>query len=131
MRELLSFGFVGFIGTVITIGGANLLRHWLGGSPLTSVVIPTAVSTLSSYLLNRYWTFRGSDSDGSGREVALFFGLNAVGAAIQVLCTGFTYYTLGLHSGFAYNLALLAGLGLASAFRYWSYKKWIFTPHPV
>ncbi|MGK5551503.1 GtrA family protein [Actinomadura kijaniata] len=131
LRELLTFGFVGFLGTVITIGGANVLRHWLGGSPLTSVVIPTAASTLSSYLLNRHWTFRGSGSDGTGREMALFFGLNGIGMAIQVLVTGFTFYVLGLHGGIAYNMGLLVGLGLASAFRYWSYKKWIFTPATV
>ncbi|SNR71794.1 GtrA family protein [Actinomadura mexicana] len=128
LRELLSFGFVGCVGTLIMFFGANLMRAWLGGSPVTSVVVPTVVSTLSSYLLNRFWTFRHRDSDGSGREVAIFFALNGVGLLIQVLCTGFTYYTLGLHGGIAYNLGLLAGVGLGSVFRYWSYKKWVFTP---
>ncbi|MBB6393491.1 putative flippase GtrA [Actinomadura coerulea] len=128
LGELLSFGFVGCLGTLIMIFGANLMRAWLGGSPVTSVVVPTVASTLSSYLLNRFWTFRHRDSDGSGREVAIFFALNGVGLLIQVLCTGFTYYTLGLHGGIAYNLGLLAGVGLGAAFRYWSYKKWVFTP---
>ncbi|QXJ25100.1 GtrA family protein [Actinomadura graeca] len=127
LRELLSFGFVGFVGTLIMIFGANLMRAWLGGSPVTSVVVPTVVSTLTSYLANRFWTFRHRDSDGSGREVVVFFALNGVGLLIQVLCTGFTYYTLGLHGGVAYNLGLLAGVGLGAAFRYWSYKKWVFT----
>ncbi|MFG1999678.1 GtrA family protein [Spirillospora sp. NPDC048911] len=131
LRELLSFGFVGFVGTVITIGGANLLRHWLGGSPVTSVVVPTVASTLVSYLANRFWTFRERDSDGSGREVVIFFGLNGIGMSIQVLITGFTFYTLGLTGGISYNIALLAGLGLGSAFRYWSYRKWVFTPAAV
>jgi putative flippase GtrA len=80
IRELLSFGFVGCVGTLIMIFGANLMRAWLGGSPVTSVVVPTVVSTLSSYLLNRFWTFRHRDSDGSGREVAIFFALNGVGS---------------------------------------------------
>ncbi|MFC5750088.1 GtrA family protein [Actinomadura rugatobispora] len=128
VRELLTFGCVGLLGTVITIGGANLLRHWLGGGPVTSVVVPTVVSTLTSYLLNRHWTFRHRDSDGSGREVVIFFGLNGIGMAIQVLCTGVTFYTLGLQGGLSYNAGLLVGLGLGSAFRYWSYKKWVFTP---
>ncbi len=128
LRELLTFGFVGFVGTLIMIFGANLMRAWLGGSPVTSVVVPTVVSTLTSYLANRFWTFRHRDSDGSGREVVVFFALNGVGLLIQVLCTGFTYYTLGLHGGVAYNLGLLAGVGLGAAFRYWSYKKWVFTP---
>ncbi|MFB4315456.1 GtrA family protein [Actinomadura sp. 21ATH] len=128
VRELLTFGCVGFLGTVITIGGANLLRHWLGGGPLTSVVVPTIVSTLTSYLLNRHWTFSHRDSEGSGREVLLFVALNGVGMAIQVLCTGFVFYTLGLQGKLAYNAGLLAGLALGSAWRYWSYRKWVFTP---
>jgi putative flippase GtrA len=130
LRELLNFGFVGFVGTMITIGGANLMRHLHAGGPLTSVVVPTMVSTLVSYLANRYWTFPHRDSTGSGREVALYFGLNGIGNALQVACTGFTYYTLGLHGGVAYNAALLTGLVLAAAFRYWSYRKWVFTGCP-
>jgi putative flippase GtrA len=128
LNELLSFGFVGVVGTLIMIFGANLMRAWLGGSPVTSVVVPTVVSTVASYLLNRFWVFRHRDSDGSGREVAVFFALNGVGLLIQVVCTGFTYYTLGLHGGVAYNGGLLAGVAFGAAFRYWSYKKWVFTP---
>ncbi|MFC4051150.1 GtrA family protein [Actinomadura syzygii] len=128
LSELLSFGFVGVVGTLIMIFGANLMRAWLGGSPVTSVAVPTVLSTFASYLLNRYWVFRHRDSDGSGREVAIFFALNGVGLLIQVLCTGFTYYTLGLHGGVAYNGGLLAGVAFGAAFRYWSYKKWVFTP---
>jgi putative flippase GtrA len=128
VRELLSFGFVGFLGSAVTIGGANLMRHLHAGGPLTSVIVPTVASTLVSYVANRFWTFRHRDSDGSGREVVIFFTLNGIGNAIQVASTGFTFYTLGLHGGVAYNAALLAGLVLAAAFRYWSYRKWIFRP---
>ncbi|ACY98751.1 MULTISPECIES: GtrA family protein [Thermomonospora] len=126
--ELLRFGTVGTIGTVITIGGANLLRERLWESPVTTVLIPTMISTLFSYLANRHWTFRHRDSDGSGREMALFFGLNGVGMAIQASCTAFTFYTLHLHDALSYNVALVVGLALASAWRYWSYRRWIFTP---
>lgn len=128
LRELLTFGFVGTIGTIITIGGANLLRLWTGDSPVTTTLIPTAVATLVSYVANRHWTFRHRDSAGSGLEVAVFFGLNTVGALIQASCIAVAHYTLGLHDTLSYNVALLIGLGLGAAFRYWSYKKWVFTP---
>ncbi|SEG60050.1 Putative flippase GtrA (transmembrane translocase of bactoprenol-linked glucose) [Thermomonospora echinospora] len=127
VRELLRFGTVGTVGTVITIGGANLMRGRFWESPVTTVLVPTMLATLFSYLANRHWTFRHHDSDGSGREMALFFGLNGIGMLIQACCTAFTFYTLGLHDALSYNLALLVGLALASAWRYWSYKKWIFT----
>lgn len=128
VRELVSFGLVGTLGTVITVGGANLMRGWLWTNPVTTTLVPTVLATLVSYLANRFWTFRHRDSNGSGREVAVFFGLNGIGMVIQVLSSGFTYYTLGLDGTVAYNAGLLGGIGLASAFRYWSYKKWVFTP---
>jgi putative flippase GtrA len=134
LRELLGFPLIGTIGTVVTVGGANLMRGLAGDSPVTTTIVPTIVATLMSYLAHRYWTFRHRESDGSGREVVVFFGLNAVGMAIQLVCSGFVYHTLGvrhalgLSGAVAYNLALLAGLGAASLFRYWSYKKWVFTP---
>lgn len=125
-RELLRFGTVGTLGTVISIGGANLMRALLFVSPIATVLIPTMVSTLFSYLANRHWTFRHRHTDGSGREMALFFGLNGVGMLIQALCIAFTHYTLRLGDALSYNVALLVGLGLASAWRYWSYRKWVF-----
>ncbi|REE99336.1 GtrA family protein [Thermomonospora umbrina] len=128
LRELLRFGTVGTLGTVITIGGANLMRGRVWEGPIVTVLLPTMVATLFSYLANRHWTFRHRDSDGSGREMAVFFGLNGVGMLIQALCAGFTFYTLGLRDAVSYNVALLVGLGLASGWRYWSYRKWVFTP---
>ncbi|WP_233510791.1 GtrA family protein [Actinomadura craniellae] len=128
LRELATFGFVGGIGTLISFLGANLLRTSFDAGPVLATLLSNVISTSVSYLANRHLTFRHRDSAGSGREVAVFFGLNGVGMAIQVCCTAFTHYTLGLEGALAYNLALLAGLGLGAGFRYWSYKKWVFTP---
>lgn len=134
LRELVGFPMVGTAGTVVTVGGANLMRGLAGDSPVTTMLVPTMAATLMSYLAHRYWTFRHRDSAGSGRELMVFFGLNAVGMVIQVVCSAVIYHSSGLRHALdlsgavAYNLALLAGLGAASVFRYWSYRKWIFTP---
>lgn len=127
-RELLSFGLVGGIGTVITFVGANLGRHWMSDSPLTTVVVPMMIATLVSYLLNRAWTFRDRGSDGSSREVLLFFALNGIGVVIQLICMGVRSYTLHLNGAVSYNVALVIGTMLGTAFRYWSYKRWVFLP---
>lgn len=127
-RELVSFGLVGTVGTTITFVGANVGRQWMSDSPLTTVVVPMMIATMVSYLLNRAWTFRDSDSDGSRSEVLLFFGLNGVGVVIQMLCMGVRSYSLHLTGAFSYNVALVIGTALGAAFRYWSYKRWIFLP---
>jgi putative flippase GtrA len=128
LRELVTFGLVGTLGTLITFAGANLIRAWVGDSPLIGIVLPTMTSTLVSYLLNRRWTFKDSGSDGSHREMAIFFALNGVGLIIQTLCMGFRSYSLHLGGALSYNIAMVVGTLLGAAFRYWSYRKWIFIP---
>ena len=56
----------------------------------------------------------------------MFIALNLIGLLIAEISIGFTYYVLGLHDAIAYNVASVAGTGLATVFRYWSYKKWVF-----
>jgi putative flippase GtrA len=129
-RELAKFGIVGAVAFIVTWGGTNALLL-AGMGPLTSPTIATAVAATVAFAGNRYWTFRKRAASGLGREYFLFFVLNGVGLLIQLLCVGFTHYTLKLEDRFAYNVALIVGIGLGTLFRYWSYKKWVFLPPQV
>ncbi|MCW2938825.1 MAG: GtrA family protein [Actinomycetia bacterium] len=60
--------------------------------------------------------------------MAIFFALNGVGLVIQTLCMGFRSYSLHLSGALSYNVAMVVGTLLGAAFRYWSYRKWIFIP---
>jgi putative flippase GtrA len=128
VHELAKFGSVGAIAFVITMGVGNGLHSGLDMGPLTSNGIATVVATTFAYLANRYWTFRHRDRTGLGREYVLFFGLNGVGLVITQLVIGFTVYVLNLTGPIPYNAALILGTGIATLFRFWSYKKWVFLP---
>ncbi|WUI00586.1 GtrA family protein [Spirillospora sp. NBC_00431] len=128
VQELAKFGSVGAIAFVITVAIGNGLHTGLGVGPLTSNGLATIVATTFSYLANRYWTFRHRDRTGLGREYVLFFGLNGVGLVITELFIGFAHYVLGLDGAVSYNAALVVGTGVATLFRFWSYKKWVFLP---
>lgn len=128
MRELAQFGSVGAIAFVITFAIGNGLHTGLGVGPLTSNGVATVVATTFSYLANRYWTFRHRDRTGLGREYVLFFALNGVGLVITELFIGFSHYVLGLDGAVFYNIALVIGTAVATLFRFWSYKKWVFLP---
>lgn len=128
VRELAKFGSVGAAAFVITIGVANALQFGLHVGPLKSFMVATVVATTFSYLANRYWTFRHRDRTGLGREYVLFFALNGIGLVITELFIGFVHYGLHLESPVAYNSALIVGTGVATLFRFWSYKKWVFLP---
>ncbi len=128
IHELAKFGSVGAIAFVITMGTANLLHGGLGVGPLSSNAIATVIATTFAYFANRYWTFRHRDRSGLRREYTLFFLLNAIGLVITELFIGFTHYVLDQRSLIAFNIAQIIGTGVATLFRYWSYKRWVFLP---
>ena len=129
IHELFKFGAVGVIAFVVTLAVSNLLWHFVGAGPLTGSVIATVIATVVAFLGNRYWTFRNRDRSGLAREYFLFFVFNGIGLLIQLLCLGFTVYTLKLDGFWPRNISNNGiGLVLGTLFRYWSYKKFVFLP---
>lgn len=127
VRELLEFGVVGATAFVVDVGLYNVLTLLLGIGPLTSKALSVGVATTVAYLGNRYWAFRHRERTGIRREYVLFVALNGVGLLISLTCLGLSYYVLGLTSPLAQNLsANVVGLGLGTAFRFWSYRRWVF-----
>lgn len=131
IHEVAKFGIIGAVAFVITWAGTNLLHFGLGAGPLTSNAVATVVAATFAYAGNKFWTFRHRADSGLGREYFLFFVLNGVGLLIQLLCIGFTHYTLHLEGRVPYNVALIIGIVFGTLFRYWSYKKWVFLPPQV
>ncbi|GLZ03948.1 membrane protein [Actinomadura sp. NBRC 104412] len=128
VRELAKFGSVGAVAFVITVALSNALHSGVGMGPLSSNAIATVVATTFAYVANRFWTFRHRDRTGLGREYTLFFALNGVGLVITQIFIGFVHYVLHLTGPVAYNVSLIVGTGVATLFRFWSYKKWVFLP---
>jgi putative flippase GtrA len=126
IHEGARFGVVGGIGFLITDGGTNLLQSPLHGW-LKANVAATLVAMVLTYLGSRYWTFRHRERTGMGRETVLFFVLNGLGLGIQLACIAFMNYSLGRTDKLASNVALLLGIALGTLFRFWSYRKWVWT----
>ncbi|WP_214320908.1 GtrA family protein [Nonomuraea sediminis] len=127
VHELAKFGVIGAIAFVLSYGIRNLLWVlWGSEGTITATVIATVIATTFAYVGNRYWTYRHRDQNGLGREYLLFFMLNGIGLLIEVLCVGFSKYTLGFQSLLANNIASLIGTGLGTLFRFWSYRRWVF-----
>ena len=129
IHEGAKFGIVGVIGVVITDGGTNLLKSTF--SPhvgwLTANVIATIAATTFAYIASRYWTFRHRERTSVRREGVLFFLFNGVGLAIQLACLGFTVHVLDQTGKYPANVALFVGIVLGTLFRFWSYRKWVWT----
>jgi putative flippase GtrA len=125
IHEAGRFAVVGLAGVVITDGGANLLRYDAGLDRFTAVAIATLVATAVSFVASRYWTFRGRQRTGLRRETVLFCVANGIGIAISEGCV-WLVSAIGWEGKLSYNIALAGGIALATLFRYWSYKKWVW-----
>ena len=124
--ELTKFGVVGLAGSVIDLGGAAYLHGALGVGPMVSKGLAIIAATVVTYLGSRFWTFRHRVNQALLREGVLFAALNVVGLAIAECVIAFVTYGLDMKGTLAYNAASVAGTGLGTIFRYFSYKKWVF-----
>jgi putative flippase GtrA len=124
--ELAKFGLVGLVGSVVDLGGAAYLHGAVGIGPMVSKGLSIIAATALTYLGSRFWTFRHRMNQALLREGLLFAGLNIVGLAIAECVIAFVTYGLDMKGTLAYNAASLAGTGLGTIFRYFSYKKWVF-----
>jgi len=128
VHEIAKFGVVGALAFVITVVGANVLHSGLKMGPLTSAAIATIVATVFSFVGNKYWTFKHRKGNGLGRESLLFFFFNGIGLLIQLAFVAAVHYGLGLTSTFWYNVGNITGIIVATIFRLYTYRRWVF-PH--
>jgi putative flippase GtrA len=130
-RQLIHEGFkflvVGAIGTIVTFGVANALKH-IGD--YKAITIATVLATIVTYLGNRYWSFSHRQGQGTARESVIFLVLNGIGLLIYYGCIGLVDLAGLEHSRIWYNVALIVGTGLGTLFRFWSYRKWVWTAVP-
>jgi putative flippase GtrA len=126
VHELAKFGVVGAVGFVVTEVGFNLLHFTAGFGLFTSNVLATGTAAVVTFAGNKYWTFRHRSGLGTGRETVIFFVLNGVGALIQYACVWIAKNGFGVTDKYLLNVAFLIGIGLATLFRFWSYRKWVW-----
>jgi putative flippase GtrA len=132
IHEGAKFGVIGIAGVIVY----NLVNSWLhfglGTGPLTAATVAVIVTTITSYIANRYWSFRHRERTTVPRETVMFFALNGVGLLIQWAVVGFTYYGLGDTGKLSNLIANNVGIVLGTLFRFWSYRKWVWAaPQPA
>ncbi|WP_329543259.1 GtrA family protein [Streptomyces sp. NBC_01358] len=129
-REVAKFGVVGAVGLVVNIGVSNLLWRYTDIPTVRAGLMATFVAILFNYVGFRYWTYRDRDKSGRTRELTLFLLFSAVGAVIE---TGVLYaatYGFGWNSPVQSNVFKILGIGIATMFRFWSYRTWVFRALP-
>ena len=134
-REMIKFGIVGAVAFVVDLGLFNILRSTVlsgyGTGPLSRAVVATiisaAVATCVAWIGNRMWTFRHRRNRPVHYEALLFALTNGVALLIQAACVGISHHYLGQESLVAENVAKLVGIALGTLFRFWAYRRFVFS----
>jgi len=126
IHEIAKFGVVGGLAFVLTIGLFNAFRYGAGLGPISSTTLANLLATVFAFLGNKFWAFRHRRGSHWGRETVLFFLFNGVGILITDGVVAAAQYGLGLTDKFSYNAANVIGIGLATLFRLYCYRRWVF-----
>ncbi|WP_420824818.1 GtrA family protein [Streptomyces coryli] len=129
-QELVKFAAVGGAGVVVNFLVFNLVHHNTELPVVRCSMIATIVAIAFNYVGFRHFTYRDRDKSGRTRELTLFMIFSAVGLVIE---NGVLYVaTYGFHwdSPVENNIFKFAGVIIASAFRFWSYRSWVFRALP-
>ena len=129
--EVLAFGVIGAANTALYLA-ITYVTMPIGAVKAT--VIATVVTTTLAYVANRYWTYRHHTRSALRREYTLFFGFNLVGMIIQSGAVGAAKYGFHLNES-DHKLPLMAitlvAAGVATVFRFWAYRTFVFLKPPV
>ncbi|MFK0124401.1 MULTISPECIES: GtrA family protein [Streptomyces] len=134
-REAAKFGVVGALAFVVDNGGYNLLVFGLPGGaqggpmntyPVLASVLATSAAALFSWIGNRYWTYRHQHRERLTLELVLFLVANGVGLVITAGTVYASRHLLGLDSPLSDNTARIMGWVLATLFRFYAYRRYVF-----
>lgn len=130
-QEVAKFGTVGAFGFLVNVVVFNLCLHTFQLASVRSGVISTFVAVCFNYVGHRYWTYQHSDKNQVRREATLFLLFSAFGMVIENGVLALSHYGFGFTSPLADNIAKnVVGLGIASVFRFWSFRTWVFRARP-
>jgi putative flippase GtrA len=130
-REIAKFGVVGALGVLVNFGVFNLMRHSTDLQVVRASVIATVVAIAFNYVGFRYFTYRDRDKSGRAKELTLFLLFSVVGLVIENGVLYAATYGFGWHTPLQSNVFKFLGMGIATLFRFWSYRTWVFKALPA
>ncbi|MEU1043256.1 GtrA family protein [Streptomyces sp. NPDC005907] len=130
LREVAKFGAVGALGTVVNFAVSNLLWHTTDLQAVRANVIATVVAIGCNYVGFRYFTYRDRDKSARTKELSLFLAFSMVGLVIENGVLYAAIYGFGWDSPVQRNVFKVLGIGIATMFRFWSYRTMVFRSLP-
>ncbi|MEV1049576.1 GtrA family protein [Streptomyces sp. NPDC049887] len=130
-REVAKFGAVGAMGLLVNMAVFNLLRQTTELPVVRASLLATVIAILFNYVGFRYFTYRDRDKSGRTKELTLFLLFSAVGLVIENGVLYVATYGFGWDSPLQSNFFKFFGIAVATLFRFWSYRTWVFRALPA
>ncbi len=125
--QAVRFLVVGAVATVVDVALFNLLHVLAGVGPLLSKSLSTVTAAVVAFVGNRQWSFSCGQGGGLRRQVSRYVAVNVGGLGLALAPIAVTRSLLELDGIVAMNVAAnVIGLGLATCFRFYGYRRWVF-----
>jgi len=126
IHEVAKFGVVGGLAFVFTLVLVNVFHSGAHMGPILATTLANVVATVFAFVGNKFWAFRHRKGSHWGRETILFFVFNGVGILITDGVVAIAQHGLGRTDNLSLNVANIIGVGLATLFRLYCYRRWVF-----
>jgi putative flippase GtrA len=127
-REVGRFAVVGAAAYGTDVAVFNVLRL-AGTAPVGAKAVSSVLAVGVAFAGSRWWTWPDRSGPGLARQSALFVLFSALGAGLQLLCLVVSREVLGLRDAVSDNVsANVVGMALATAFRFWTFRTFVFAP---
>ena len=127
-NELAKFGIVGIVGVVVQLVAFSILLDSM--QTVRANIVATLIAIGTNYIGYRYWVYRNADKKTRSREITLFLIFSGIGLLIQNAVLYALTYGLGLDTKIEKLVCTVIGIGVATVFRFWSYRTWVFKAVP-
>ena len=126
-NEVAKFGVVGIVGVVVQLVAFRFLLDSMPNATVRANVIATLIAIGTNYIGYRYWVYRDADAKTRTHEIMLFLVFSGIGLVIQNAVLYALTYGLDLHQKSLALLFTMIGIGVATLFRFWAYRTFVFT----
>ena len=129
-HELAKFVAVGGVCFVVDFMIAHVLHNDLGVGPIKAKTVSTVVATGLSYLGYRLWSFAhriDAEETTHTRDLVKYSLINLIGLVLTLLPIAFVEYVLNLKTSLDYDISQVVWTGMATLFRFWGYRRYVFT----
>ncbi len=130
IHEVAKFGVVGSLAFVLTVVLFNAFHSGARMDAILATTLANALATVFAFVGNKFWAFRHRRGSHWGRETLLFFSFNGIGILITDGVVAAVQHGLGRSDNLSLNVANIIGVGLATLFRLFCYRRWVFTYAP-